>query len=337
MAMPTENELSATWRALSGSGAEEGWRFIPVSRLGPCTLYAGRRFPGNEEGLLVSFAGARVPGDRQLPKARGFEVANVALPGAPDTTSTIGLIREPQGSLDLFATIAQDVTAVLEACRESTAQEMLQVFLRRVATWQEFMQRPGDQLLSAEAELGLFGELLTLDLLLDAGVEPLPAIEGWQGPEDGLHDFVLGSGAIEVKTTVASAGFPAKIGSLDQLDDGDHKPLYLCGQRVTLDPDGQTLPGRVGQLRARLEQSGALARFEVRMLHAGYREDHADSYGRCFSSLESRILLVDADFPRLISAIVGPAIRRATYEMDLDLVTSEPVTIGAALVSLGMN
>lgn len=337
MAMPIENELSATWRALSGSETEEGWKLIRVAKLGQCTLYAGRRFPGNEEGLLVSFAGARVPGDRQLPKARGFEVAHVTLPGADVATSTIGLIREPQGSFDLFAMIAQDVVAVLEGSCNRTAQEMLQAFLRRVATWQEFMQRPGDQLLSAEAELGLFGELLTLDLLLDAGLEPLPAVEGWQGPEDGIHDFVLGSGAIEVKTTAASAGFPAKIGSLDQLDDGDHKPLFLCGQRLSLDKDGETLPDRVGLLRARLDQSGALARFEVRMLHAGYRDAHAENYVRSFSSLESRILLVDEAFPRLTSAIAGPAIRRANYEMDLDLVSSETVSINEALASLGMN
>ncbi|GGE95487.1 PD-(D/E)XK motif protein [Sphingomonas prati] len=336
MAVPTNSELSATWRALSGSGTEEGWQFIAVSRLGPCTLHAGRRFPGNDEGLLVSFVGARLPGIRQLPKARGFEVTHVALPGAADTTSTIGLVREPQGSLELFTMIAQDIVTVLEGCRHMTAQEMLQAFLRRVTTWQEFMQRPGDQLLSSEAEVGLYGELLTLDLLLDAGIEPVPAVEGWQGPEDGVHDFVFGAGAIEVKTTVASTGFPAKIGSLDQLDDGDHKPLYLCGQRLGLDAEGDTLSLRVAQLRDRLSQSGALGRFEVKMLHAGYRDDHADSYLRRFSSLESRILLVDEDFPRLTPSIAGPVIRRATYEMDLDLVTAKPVPISTALAALGM-
>jgi hypothetical protein len=336
MATMIEAELPSTWRALSGADQNEGWRYIVIKKLGPCTLHAGRRFPGNEEALLVSFEGAKLPGPRQLPKARGFEVAHVALPTLSNETSTIGLIRESQGSLELFSMMAQDIVAVMERSASFTVQEMMQGFLRRVATWQEFMQRPGDQLLSSESELGLVGELLTLELLIEAGVQPLAAVEGWQGPEDGIHDFVLGSGAIEVKSSIATSGFPARIGSLDQLDDAIHKPLYLCGQRLTLDPDGATLPRHVARLRETLAESGALSRFEVRMLHAGFFDRHSDGYTRCFVTVDTKIFAVDAGFPRLTPARVGPEIRHAIYGIDLDLVAAPPVAISDVLNSFGI-
>jgi hypothetical protein len=253
-----------------------------------------------------------------------------------DSTSTIGLIRELQGSLELFSMMAQDIVAVMERSVALTVQDIMQAFFRRVATWQEFMQRPGDQLLSPEAELGLVGELLTLELLMEAGVEPLPAVEGWQGPEDGLHDFVLGSGAIEVKASVATSGFPARIGSLDQLDDGIHKPLYLCGQRLILDSEGTTLPEHVTRVRTKLAESGALARFEVRILHAGFLDRHSDGYTRRFAPIDTKIFSVDANFPRLTSPLVGPVIKHAVYGIDLDLVSAPVMPIGVVLKSLGI-
>ena len=326
--------LHAAWRALSSAEKLEGWRFIALKEVGQCQLHAGRRFPGNEEALLVSFPGVRLPPSRQLPLARGFDVAKVTLPDGSSELVTIGLVREPAGSLELFETMAEDCVRILERSGRATVSEMLDQFLRRVVAWQEFMQRPKDGLLSAEQEVGLFGELRMLEQLLDAGADAKLTVEAWEGPVDGLQDFVLGPGAIEVKTSISTGGFPARIGSIEQLDDAFRQPLYLAAQRLTVTIDGDTLPAFIGRLRHRLSEAGGGELFDRLLLHAGYLDMHAESYVRGFASLQTRLLLIDGSFPRLTPSIVGPSIRRASYELDLDTVDAPLVELRHALVAL---
>ena len=88
----------------------------------------------------------------------------------------------------------------------------------------------------------LSANLLVLGALLDAGVPPPMRSNAWRGPLDGLQDFELGTGAIEVKTTLAASGFPATIWSLEQLDEQPRQPLFLAGVRLALRRTRATLP-----------------------------------------------------------------------------------------------
>ena len=73
MALPSdEDELIAAWRALEGADPAPGWRTIQIAGGNPSPLLAGRRFPENEEALLVGFAAARPPAPHVLPQGRGF-------------------------------------------------------------------------------------------------------------------------------------------------------------------------------------------------------------------------------------------------------------------------
>jgi hypothetical protein len=335
MAMPTDIGLGDAWRSLAGRSRDPGWRVISLGQMGACLLHAGRRFPGNAEALLVGFPGVRLPAARQLPQGRGFEVARVDMPGtAAPATTTVALVREPAGSLELFETMAQDVTGALRRESHLGIEGLLEVFLRRVAAWQDFMRRPGDQRLSYEEEVGLYGELLMLEQMIDAGGPPVDMVEAWEGPLDGLQDFVIGGGAIEVKSSIAVTGFPASIGCLEQLDDSVRQPLYLAAQRIALVPDGVTLPGLVDKLRAKLEESGAAGVFELRMKQAGYLDEHAPAYTRSFAAAGERIFLVNQKFPRLTPFIVGSAIRSAIYSIDVDQLDADPVPLHLALQSL---
>ena len=109
----------------------------------------------------------------------------------------------------------------------SNPPTILRALLDRVRAWQVFMDRSGDGALSPEAEVGLFGELVVLGEVIRQGVPPIVACESWEGPGGGLHDFRWSTGAIEVKATAAVGSFPARIGSLAQLDDSEIQPLFL--------------------------------------------------------------------------------------------------------------
>lgn len=316
MALPINEELASAWRALTaGSHAGDGWRSIAISGLEGSRLQAARKFPENREALLIGFVSVNTPPAAALPAAAGFRVERVSsdLPG-----DWIALVRQEEGGIELFSRMAADVVATVAASAASPHQRQLQLFLGRVRAWQQFMSRKKGAL-DPEAELGLAGELVCLEQLIGAGVDVHAAVESWRGPLDGLQDFELGSGAIEVKSTLSHDGFPATIMSLEQLDDATRQPLFLFGCRFSLTEDGLTLCDRVTALRLILESDpAATARFESALLLAGFIDAHAEHYTRRLVVSESRFLRVDESFPRLVAANVPAAIRRVRYELDLD-------------------
>lgn len=316
MPTPINEELAAAWRALAG-GAQpgEGLRSIAVSGLEGSRLQAARRFPGNCEALLVGFDSVALPRAATLPAATGFRVERIAsgLPG-----NWLALVRQEEGGIELFSRMATDVVATMAASAAASHQRQLQLFLGRVRAWQQFMSRKKGAL-DPESELGLMGELVCLERLIDAGIDVHAAVETWRGPLDGLQDFEVGSGAIEVKSTLSHDGFPATIMSLEQLDDSARQPLFLFGCRFALAADGLTLCDRINALRLLLESDlAAAARFENALLLAGFIDAHAEHYTRRLIVSDSRFLRVDESFPRLVAASVPAAIRRVRYEMDLD-------------------
>ncbi len=200
--------LQAAWRALAGIDSAEGWRTIPISVEGPCRLLAGRHFPGNEEAILVSFPSVPIPADNDLPQGQGFRVARVP-GGAPGGAPVwVSLSRQPSGSSDFFAMMAGDVVELLESRSSSSQEHLFGLFLSRIKAWQDFMARNWRGVLAPEAETGLYGELVVLRALAGAGISAACAVDSWQGPLNGLHDFSASSGAIEVKTTVSVTHVP---------------------------------------------------------------------------------------------------------------------------------
>ena len=338
MAQQSEfDRLRTAWRALAGEGRAEGWRTIPIEPNGPRRLLVGRHFPGNEEAILVGFNSVHLPPDGQLPRGQGFRVERVRHEISGNAHAWIALSRQPAGRLDIFARMAQDIVGMLDAYGHVVEQTLFQLFLGRIEAWQEFMHQAKAEVLGPEAEIGLIGELYFLKSLLERGLPAATAIDSWQGPLDGLHDFLLGFGAIEVKSTVATQGFPATVGSLEQLDASLVSPLFLAGVRFVLDAGGMTLPETVGGIVCRLgEKADARGRLESLVLRAGFLWAFSDRYRRRFSLADTRILLVDGTLPALTRNTVNSAIRKARYELDLDLVIAPDVGMGQALEELGV-
>lgn len=332
MALPNEREvLLVAWRALAGRTNEPGWRCIPVATYAHCHLLAGRRFPGNEEGLLAGFH-LEIP-PTELPLGHGFAVLTVDLGTTEPDRVWFGLVRQPAGNPEMFTLMAADMLSTLGAASGLDEGAIFRLFLDRIRAWQNFMLRSRDGLLSAEAELGLHGELILLALLLDVGLNALSAVESWRGPLHGLHDFEIVIGAIEVKTTASEQGFPVKILSLEQLDSRLAEPLYLAGLHLSADPDGLNLSERVEAIRLRLRNDQAvLHTFNTLLLHTGYADAMADRYPRRFVHDRSRLLRVNDRFPNLIRSKIPSAITTVRYEIDLDRIEGGDLTLADILL-----
>lgn len=335
MARPSEEFLLA-WSSLSGDESEPGWQTICLPAVGPLELRAGRRSPDNAEAVLVGFPSARLAVAHKLPEGQGFAVERADPEG--NSRLWLALTRKSAGSADLFAAMTCDVIGALDEAVMTGADEakLLRMFISRVGAWQEFM-RKGIQALSPEAEIGLIGELTLLRAIIDAGVPSVLAIESWVGPLDGIQDFELGTGALEVKATLSSAGFPARIGSLEQLDDTTRQPLFVAGARLRQTARGQTLPEIVEVMRLKIKgdaESGRL--LTERLLAAGYIDSHADRYPRRFEHAGTRVVEVSDDFPRLTSGKVPAGIMKVMYEIDLDKALGKDVGAEGALKRLGV-
>lgn len=321
------SELQSAWRALAGAEERAGWRTIKVGS-GRRPICAGRHSPDNAEAVLFGFRNVSVPVWDELPNGRGFRVAPVDLGAASDGGSWIALSREDGANTDLFMILANDVMAVMSDTDLGSEQNAFRVFLQRINAWQSFMQRQIHQILSEEAETGLAGELLMLTLLVDAGAAAATAVDAWQGPLDGLQDFIFRRGAVEVKASITSATFPATISSLEQLDDTLVHPLFIAAIRLMLAADGSTLPEIAAKAREAVgTDPTVLTTFDARLIHAGLLPSHGTAYTRRFVHTQTRLFRVSGSIPRITRATVASAIRKARYELDLDLINAPSVDL----------
>ncbi|PRH49701.1 PD-(D/E)XK motif protein [Burkholderia multivorans] len=319
------------WSSLSGDGRDGGWQTISVTPTGPLELSAGRRAPDNAEAVLVGFPAARLAVADKLPEGQGFAVER-ANPEDKDML-WLALTRKAAGNVELFTDMACNVTGALDdaAAAGADVAKLLRIFIGRVGAWQEFM-RKGSQVLSPEAEIGLVGELATLLQIIEAGVSATAAVEGWLGPLDGVQDFELGTGALEVKSTLSSAGFPARIASLEQLDDAVRQPLFVIGVRLRQTESGLGLPEFVDAARlAAKADPGAASALDDRLVAAGYFDAHTDHYPRRFALVGTLVIEVGDGFPRLTPGRVPFGITGATYGIDLDMVVDYRVDVATAL------
>lgn len=339
MALQNEEEqLVSAWRALNGEAGGSGWKVIDLFNAKGCKVMAGRKGSGNEESLLVGISGTSVPADSQLPHGQGFTFVHTELPGDASERIWFALVRQKGGQLPLFSLMAADLVALLACISGDAGGRILFALMARIHAWQNFMKHNRPDLLSAEEEVGLIGELVVLEnLLTDGTAEATDAVESWIGPIDGLHDFKIGTGGIEVKSTTAPMGFMAKIGNLDQLDNSLFQPLYVGSVRFGQSDSGKTLPDFVDALKEEISDEAAVAMFSSRLIAAGYIEAMRDQYVRRFVTRELSYRLVKDDSPRLTRANVPSAIHEAKYTIDLEVIPVVATTFSEISSDLGVG
>ncbi|WP_239651265.1 PD-(D/E)XK motif protein [Mycobacterium sp. UM_Kg27] len=189
--------------------------------------------------------------------------------------------------------------------------------------------------LTTEKEVGLFGELLFLEFLIQQ-IGAGPAVAAWQGPLSEEHDFAFDLVHIEVKTT---SGERRKhvINGLSQLVPLRGVPLRLLSIQLTRSsPEGgRTLPQIVAQVRTLA--GGHQVAVEALLTAFGWQDVDADLYST-FWALRSqpRVYAVTGDFPAMTPDLVAPVVpnfgllSEVSYKVDLtDLVYNAlPDTIG---------
>lgn len=177
---------------------------------------------------------------------------------------------------------------------------------------------PKSSSVPAERLVGLIGELLLLDELLD--IEPT-ATELWRGPLGERHDFRGGVLAAEVKTTSRAADQLLHVTSIDQLLEPADGELHIV--RYTLE---QTAGGSLllGSLFTRIVgKSGNPLRIRELLARMDCPDPLAEEWNEVRFQLEdSRSYRVDAAFPRVVpgslaEGVLPSGVSKVRYDVDL--------------------
>jgi hypothetical protein len=335
MAPQADTELSVAWRAMPRDIGKEGWQLISLERAGTSVVFAAMKYPARIEALVVQFESGLLPDASSLPTGRGFEVKPFQQASTSKGGPCVVLCRHEGAALELFRMMADDCLAHLKTVHRFGSRQVDQ-FLARVSAWQDFMERGKPDFLSKQNEIGLFGELVVLQELMTAGVPAGIAVECWQGPFRAIHDYCFDGGAIEVKTATTSTGFLAKVGSIEQLDETIATPLFLAAVRIKELSDGVSLPTIVESFRNALGESSSRTLFEGRLRVVGYVDEHVEHYTSRYKPDPVEYHEVTGNFPRLVARNVHSAIRRLTYEFDVELAGSTPDHIHTVKQRLGL-
>ena len=212
--MDQTTELSSVWSALrTDSSRQSGVVRRRVHPEAAIDIFVAVEKPSDKPLLHVELDTGHV--DR-LPMAetKGFRVGfGPATPPDADRTLCAIELADPS-AVDLFEVVVSDIVSAVVA--ESTPEAAVKSLSSRLTRWQAFFERFGAAGLSAEHQLGLFGELWFLRRMLQrSGTK---AVISWTGPRAANQDFQLASRAMEVKTSSANPSIELRISNLLQLD-----------------------------------------------------------------------------------------------------------------------
>lgn len=196
-----------------------------------------------------------------------------------------------------------------------------------VADFQELLEAASG--LSSDREVGLFGELTVVDCLIST-LGGAQAVAAWRGPNGDEHDFDLGGGDLEVKSTLSEKRVHW-IGSLSQLKPTPGRALWLLSMQLTTGlGEALTIADLIGRLRSRLVGAD-LEVFENKLYNAGWRNTYHATMRRHIRMRSTPLLLpVDEAFPALTQERVAAAgmplsrLREIAYSIDVAGLNEEP-------------
>ena len=314
----TEEGLARIWRALRDRD-ESPWVISGLYRSGLVSFHAGRSFPSGLEAVIVDFPAGTIRASDSFPSGGGFDVMRLPSDSFNAGREAVALVRHTEGAHELFSMMSVNVLRQLEQLDMTKPRLVLDAFFVRLREWQDFMTNKRRKPLSGERQVGLQGELMILEMLIDKLQSPLIALNSWQGPLRAPQDFYIEVGAIEVKSTARSSGFLAKINSIEQLD-AERWPMYLCGLRFKDSDIGESLQQAITRLTQKMQNAGLEHQFRALLLMSGYLAEHGERYDRMLCCSDTKYFLMSDEFPCIRRADLPREIRKVAYEIDLDAI-----------------
>ena len=205
---------------------------------------------------------------------------------------------------EFIQTLANIVLAVED---NELAQD---VFLDKIVKFQKLFEKGRFGKLKKTEIRGLYAELCFLEHLIEN--TSLKALDSWQGPHNGLHDFVMENYAVEVKSYMSQQS--VRILNERQLDPHSSNKLFLATFHIQEDPSGISINEKIEILEKKF--TGKLKpQFISTLNDSGYFKTHAIYYEKFLLKENARSLYqINTDFPSNKVLNLNPEIFNIKYQ-----------------------
>lgn len=318
------NDFESQWNALGAKSHSSG-------RL--------RVYPDHQLDFFIDYA---LNGDRELiieakdiifnfPELPFFENLEVIF-AHTSSGSRIGITLTDEHLFKSFAVMCFDIAERSKSGKN--LEDSFMTALECLRDWSELFKRRGKVGLTRNEVIGLWGELHTLESILESNIAPDELIaQGWRGPNGDQRDIGFNKTRIEVKTQLATKAISLKISSLDQLDDGGNN-LKLILNRITPSDKGFSALDLAQRLFQRFETKLiAYAEFERKIVLSGLSEEQEVCKEK-FDLDECLIYEVGDNFPKLTLSNVSVGIIAAEYVISGAAITSFQIDWGKLVETL---
>lgn len=319
-------DLDEVWSAIEDESAAPGagqiGRLLPVPG---AKVYLTQSRPQRQVGFRVETH--EKPG-RLWKDVRSSQGLDIRVEARPGQTPALQLTELDLRFHNVFVALIRDLIRGLTVLSEHADDDrplVLDFLAARISSWQACLKANNDGL-SGERRAGLFGELSTLRLLVEAGVDRHLVVDKWTGPDNAVQDFQFSELALEVKASRQTQPVNVRITSERQLDISTHERLLLLhyGLDERSDGSGETLPQTVEMIRGLMtEDPHASLLLDEKLTTYGYLDLHAPRYAdRSYSIRSIDYFDVVDKLPRIVEADLPVGIGRVSY--DLSLAACEP-------------
>jgi hypothetical protein len=228
------------------------------------------------------------------------------------------LILNNKEDWPIFLSLCDDLISVTK--KYDNEEKMISAVEIRLMRWQQLLKQDIRSALTAEKQMGLFSELVTLKDLIIPKVDIRSAISSWVGPDFDKQDFLLDNHALEVKSYHSSKKEAAHISSLYQLETSKSY-LYLISVALTKSDNGKSVSDIVDDIKALIPEHSidVLNIFDVKLLEYGYIPELIKEPLIKFLVDKIKIYHVSEDFPKIRPADIHSHISFVKYSIELTM------------------
>jgi hypothetical protein len=168
-----------------------------------------------------------------------------------------------------------------------------------IDSWSDIFGRVGNPL-SQEEQIGLFGELVILQKLVNQFGSS--ATNWWTGPDAEKHDFVSNQWEIEVKSSMR----PDPVAHIHPIDQLEPEPVDFYLMMIGLKKGNKTLPEMIEDTRNEILENVDKNKFNRSLKLVGYDDEHAHQYPDGYEVSTIRFLEIDDSTPVFRPSAITP-------------------------------
>lgn len=232
-----------------------------------------------------------------------------------EDNSVLSIYLNKESFLNIYLNLIEEI--INSIVNENDEKKILKLIEDKLNSWKKCFENENFSGLSKEEELGLIGELLTINKLLDLKEYELEEIiQSWKGPENNLHDFKFTNKIYETKTSLSNI---IKISNIDQLDYQTYKNLFLF--KVTLTKNSNMSNININRLildlRNKLKKTQYKELFNNKINLYGYFDYHLENYKDFYNLFNIQKYIIDENFISIQKKYLKPGIQNINFEIDL--------------------